>query len=101
MSLCMWTKAMHVYSRVAKLVEPKEGAQAAEDALAETMAQLKEKQDKLKAVQDIAAALEASPGRDGRAAVPQGSGGAHRQRLARGEAHPGLADEQVLERDGG
>ena len=44
----------------AKLVEPKRKAlKAAEDALAETMAQLKEKQDKLKAVQDNVAALEA------------------------------------------
>ena len=98
MSLCMWTRAMHVYSRVAKLVEPKRKAlKAAEDALAETMAQLKEKQDKLKAVQDNVAALEAQL----QAAMDEQQSLKDQaeltvQRLARAEKlTTGLADEQV------
>jgi len=57
--LCMWCRAMEVYNRVAKEVEPKKAKLAAANAtLAKAMAALKEKQDALKEVQDKVASLE-------------------------------------------
>ncbi|WIA13579.1 hypothetical protein OEZ85_007146 [Tetradesmus obliquus] len=51
MSLCMWTRAMDVYNRVAKVVEPKrQKLREAEAQLEQANAQLQEKQDALAAV---------------------------------------------------
>ncbi|XP_067839723.1 dynein axonemal heavy chain 6 [Heptranchias perlo] len=48
-SMCMWVRAMDLYSRVSKEVEPKRiKLAAAEDELSATLATLKEKQNKLK-----------------------------------------------------
>ena len=50
MSLCLWTHAMSVYNRVAKLVEPKRQALAkAESELAEANATLSAKQARRRA----------------------------------------------------
>ena len=102
MSLCMWTRAMHTYSRVAKVVEPKRKAlKAAEDALAETMAQLKKAQDKLQAVKDNVAELERQLQQamdDQQSLKDQAE--LTVQRLARAEKlTSGLADEQVRWKD--
>ncbi|KAG1679671.1 hypothetical protein FOA52_006190 [Chlamydomonas sp. UWO 241] len=60
MSLCMWTRAMHVYNRVAKVVGPKrEKLREAEASLAAANAKLAEKQAMLKAVIDRVDALKA------------------------------------------
>ncbi|KAG1670781.1 hypothetical protein FOA52_014009, partial [Chlamydomonas sp. UWO 241] len=60
MSLCMWTRAMHVYNRVAKVVGPKrEKLREAEASLAAANAKLSEKQAMLKAVIDRVDALKA------------------------------------------
>jgi dynein heavy chain len=59
MCLCMWVRAMIVYDRVAKGIEPKKAAlKEAEDSLAKTMSELKEKQDALKTVLDRVAGLQ-------------------------------------------
>ena len=59
-SLCMWCRAMHTYARVEKVVSPSaRRSRRRRTSLAETMAQLKEAQDKLQAVKDNVAALEA------------------------------------------
>ena len=59
MSLCMWTRAMHVYNRVAKVVEPKKASlRKAEEMLETANRQLKEKQDTLQAVIDRVEALQ-------------------------------------------
>jgi len=51
-SLCMWVRAMDVYAKVAKDVEPKKAALAgAKASLASAQASLKEKQDALGAVE--------------------------------------------------
>ncbi|GBF88264.1 dynein heavy chain axonemal protein, partial [Raphidocelis subcapitata] len=53
MSLCMWTRAMDVYNRVAKVVEPKRQAlHAAQEQLDSANAALEEKQSALRAVVD-------------------------------------------------
>ena len=58
MSLCMWTRAMDVYHRVAKVVEPKrQKLREAEEQLAEANRNLAEKQAALKAVEDRVDAL--------------------------------------------
>ena len=98
MSLCMWTRAMDVYSRVAKVVGPKrEALAAAEASLAQTMAALKEKQDQLKAVQDNVASLEAQLAQ-AKADQKELADTAEltEKRLGRAEKlTSGLADEQV------
>ena len=59
--LCKWCRAMEVYDRVAKVVEPKRIAlKQAEEELSVMMADLKVKQDQLKAVLDKIAELEAN-----------------------------------------
>mmetsp|Transcript_39705 Transcript_39705/g.74534 ORF Transcript_39705/g.74534 Transcript_39705/m.74534 type:complete len:1860 (+) Transcript_39705:1-5580(+) len=58
-SLCMWTHAMDVYSKVAKEVEPKRAKlNAAQLTLADANAVLKGKQDELQAVVDRVRMLE-------------------------------------------
>ncbi|EKX45970.1 hypothetical protein GUITHDRAFT_94428 [Guillardia theta CCMP2712] len=58
--LCKWVRAMEVYDKVAKVVEPKRIAlKEAQDALAIMMADLHEKQDALRQVLDKIAKLEA------------------------------------------
>ena len=102
MSLCMWTRAMHVYSRVAKLVEPKKAAlQAAKDSLAETMAQLKEKQDKLKAVQDNVARLEKAlqDAQDEKQSLADQAVLTENRLIRAEKLTGGLADEQVRWKD--
>jgi dynein heavy chain len=98
MSLCMWTRAMHTYSRVAKVVKPKRAAlKAAEDALADTMAQLRAAQDKLRSVKDNVAALEQqlTQAMDDQQSLKDLAELTVR-RLARAEKlTSGLADEQV------
>merc|ERR1719305_812703 len=55
----MWVRAMDVYAKVAKDVEPKKAKlQNAKDSLAAAQASLKEKQDALQAVEDKLAELE-------------------------------------------
>ena len=57
--LCMWAKAMDVYARVAKEVEPKKAKLAEANAqLSSAMATLNEKQANLQKVQDKVAELE-------------------------------------------
>ena len=56
----MWVRAMHTYSNVVREVEPKrERLRTAQAELDVTMASLKEKQDKLKAVESQIAELQA------------------------------------------
>ena len=58
-SLCMWTRAIDTYARVAKTVEPKKAKlKAASDQLAESQATLKQKQDQLKEVEERVAVLK-------------------------------------------
>jgi dynein heavy chain len=58
-SLCMWCRAMDVYARVAKNVEPKKKAlKEAEDSVAAMTAVLATKQAELKAVLDRVLSLE-------------------------------------------
>ena len=58
-SLCMWCRAMDVYSAVAKDVEPKRQALAsAQESLAKANAELAEKQAQLQAVIDNVDALK-------------------------------------------
>ena len=58
--ICKWVRAMEVYDRVAKVVEPKRLSLAkAEADLTVMMGELKEKQDALQAVLDKIAKLEA------------------------------------------
>ncbi|XRB20985.1 dynein heavy chain [Pseudoscourfieldia marina] len=58
-SLCMWSRAMDLYAKVAKVVEPKRKAlREAEESLQGMQAALAEKQAQLKAVVDNVAALE-------------------------------------------
>ncbi|CAK8691447.1 unnamed protein product [Clavelina lepadiformis] len=60
-SMCMWVRAMHTYSNVVREVEPKrERLRTAQAELDVTMASLKEKQDKLKAVESQIAELQAT-----------------------------------------
>ncbi|XP_070535810.1 dynein axonemal heavy chain 6-like isoform X2 [Ptychodera flava] len=59
-SMCMWVRAMDLYARVFRTVEPKRQKLAAAEAeLAATMAVLKEKQDKLASVESKIAELQA------------------------------------------
>ena len=58
--ICKWVRAMEVYDRVAKVVEPKRIAlKQAEEDLSVMMAELKEKQDALNKVLEKIAKLEA------------------------------------------
>lgn len=58
-SMCMWVRAMHTYANVVREVEPKrERLRTAQAELDVTMASLKEKQDKLKAVENQIAELQ-------------------------------------------
>ncbi|KAL0028415.1 hypothetical protein WJX77_005025 [Trebouxia sp. C0004] len=60
-SLCMWCRAMEVYDRIVKVVEPKRVAlRGAEALLIAANAQLQEKQAALKAVEQKVAGLEAA-----------------------------------------
>ena len=60
-SMCMWVRAMDLYAKVIKTVEPKrQKLKAAQDELAVVMSTLKEKQDKLAAVEAQIAALQKS-----------------------------------------
>ncbi|XP_071788570.1 dynein axonemal heavy chain 6-like isoform X3 [Asterias amurensis] len=60
-SMCMWVRAMDLYSKVFRTVEPKKKKlREAEEELAATMSVLKEKQDKLAAVESQIAELQAS-----------------------------------------
>jgi len=57
--MCMWVRAMHTYANVKKVVEPKRARyEAAKTELDETMDALKEKQAKLKEVQEHIAKLQ-------------------------------------------
>jgi dynein heavy chain, axonemal len=59
MCLCMWVRAMVVYDRVAKNIEPKKAAlKEAENQLADVMGQLALKQASLKQVLDRVALLQ-------------------------------------------
>ncbi|XP_034630816.1 dynein heavy chain 6, axonemal [Trachemys scripta elegans] len=58
-SMCMWVRAMDLYSRVVKEVEPKrQKLNAAQAELDATMATLRDKQKKLKQVEDQIQALQ-------------------------------------------
>lgn len=60
-SMCMWVRAMYTYSHVVREVEPKrERLRAAQAELDVTMSALKEKQDKLAAVEAQIAELQGS-----------------------------------------
>ena len=57
--MCMWVRAMHTYANVKKMVEPKRlRYEAAQAELDETMSALRDKQAKLKEVQDHIAKLQ-------------------------------------------
>ena len=59
--MCMWVRAMDIYARVFRTVEPKRNKlAAAEKELAVVMSTLKEKQDKLAAVEAEIAELQKS-----------------------------------------
>lgn len=59
MCLCMWVRAMVVYDKVAKSIEPKKAAlKEAEDSLAETLSQLSKKKKALQEVLDRVAGLQ-------------------------------------------
>ena len=59
MCLCMWVRAMVVYDKVAKSIEPKKAAlKEAEDSLAETLSQLSMKKAALQEVLDRVAGLQ-------------------------------------------
>ncbi len=59
MCLCSWVRAMVIYDKVAKGIEPKKAAlKSAEESLAVTMAELKVKKDGLQVVLDRVAALQ-------------------------------------------
>jgi dynein heavy chain len=59
-SLCCWVRAMDIYSRVAREIEPKkEKLKGAEESLAEAMDKLSIKKKELKIILDNVAALEA------------------------------------------
>jgi dynein heavy chain len=59
MSLCLWVRAMDVYCRVARNIEPKrEKLKSAEESLASAEAKLATKRSELKVVQDKVAALQ-------------------------------------------
>eukprot|EP00933_Yihiella_yeosuensis_P043885 TRINITY_DN38909_c0_g1_i1.p1 TRINITY_DN38909_c0_g1~~TRINITY_DN38909_c0_g1_i1.p1 ORF type:complete len:1392 (-),score=349.09 TRINITY_DN38909_c0_g1_i1:292-4071(-) len=59
MSLCMWVRAMDVYARVARSIEPKKAKlKGAEDSFAAADAKLQSKKAELKVVQDKVAALQ-------------------------------------------
>lgn len=59
-SLCLWVRAMDVYGRVSRSIEPKKARLAeAEATLAKAEGQLASKKAELKAVQDKVAALQA------------------------------------------
>ena len=101
-SLCMWSRAMDVYDRVAKQVEPKKQKLAAAERELETAnANLKLKQDRLKEVEDkvkelqnrLRAAEEESRSLQEQAETTS-------KRLARaGKLTSALADEQVRWKD--
>merc|ERR1719201_1100563 len=58
-SLCLWVRAMDVYARVARSIEPKkEKLKSAEATLAEAESKLASKKAELKQVQDKVAALQ-------------------------------------------
>ncbi|XP_033099985.1 dynein heavy chain 6, axonemal-like [Anneissia japonica] len=60
-SMCMWVRAMDLYAKVFRTVEPKKKRlKEAEEELSNTMAVLKEKQDKLAEVEGKIAELQAS-----------------------------------------
>ncbi|XP_071942686.1 dynein axonemal heavy chain 6-like [Antedon mediterranea] len=60
-SMCMWVRAMDLYAKVFRTVEPKKKRlREAEEELSNTMAVLKEKQDKLAEVESKIAELQAS-----------------------------------------
>ena len=101
-SLCEWARAMDLYVKVKKVVAPKEAKRdAAKAELEVTMAQLKEKQDKLQAVRDNVASLEAQL----QAALEEQQNLKDQaeltvKRLERAEKlTTGLADEQVRWKD--
>ena len=57
--MCMWVRAMHTYANVVREVEPKrERLRTAQAELDVTMAALKEKQEKLRAVENQIAELQ-------------------------------------------
>ena len=59
--MCMWVRAMHTYANVVREVEPKrERLRAAQAELDVTMAALRDKQDKLRAVENQIAELQVS-----------------------------------------
>jgi len=59
MSLCMWVRAMDVYARVARAIDPKkEKLKGAEAIFAEAESKLAQKKSELKAVQDKVAQLQ-------------------------------------------
>ena len=101
-SLCEWARAMDLYVKVKKVVAPKEAKRdAAKADLEVTMGQLKEKQDKLQAVRDNVASLEAQL----QAALEEQQNLKDQaeltvKRLERAEKlTTGLADEQVRWKD--
>ena len=97
-SLCMWTRAMDVYDRVAKQVQPKkEKLAAAEAELEKANANLKGKQDSLREVQDKVAELQArlaEAKRESQSLTDQAETTSKRLSRAR-KLTSALADEQV------
>ena len=98
MSLCSWCRAMVIYDRVAKSIEPKKAAlKSAEESLAVTMAELKVKQDSLKVVMDRVAELQAKlkETQDKKVELETQANTAQKQLVRAGQLLGGLGGEKV------
>ena len=98
MCLCMWVRAMVVYDKVAKGIEPKKAAlKEAEDQLADVMNQLAVKQASLKQVLDRVALLQKTlkETQDKKAELEAASDTAKKQLVRAGQLIGGLGGEKV------
>ena len=98
MCLCAWVRAMVVYDKVAKSIEPKkEALKAAEDSLAVTMAELKVKKDALQVVLDRVASLQKQlkQTQDKKADLEKQANKAQAQLVRAGQLLGGLGGEKI------
>lgn len=98
MCLCMWVRAMVVYDRVAKNIEPKKLAlKEAEESLAATMAQLNEKKAALQQVLDRVAMLQRTlkDTQDKKANLEAQAAKAQKQLERAGQLIGGLGGEKI------
>ena len=98
MCLCMWVRAMVMYDRVAKNIEPKKMAlKEAEESLAETMKQLNEKKAALQQVLDRVALLQRTlkDTQDKKASLESQAAKAQKQLERAGQLIGGLGGEKI------